>query len=173
MTRFGIPIKPSVANTDLRKPQKGKTIHYHKSYNVDQAGPGVIALKDIESLPVCLIKERPTRNARALRIDGPIVHKNLIGLQDSYKAYRKTNLVYDYEHFAVSLGCVVGTVEFSEADIATICKELLQGLAYLHFDLKITHRSLDCSNILLTSTGEIKIGKRIITSRSDTYADCG
>lgn len=46
----------------------------------------------------------------------------------------------------------------SEADIATICKEILEGLKYVHTILRIINRILDFSNILFTWQGEVKPG---------------
>ena len=66
-------------------------------------------------------------------------------------------LIYEYEHLAISLGCVAGAVSFSEADIATICKEVLEGLKYVHTVLSITYGLLDFSNILITWQGEVKL----------------
>lgn len=66
--------------------------------------------------------------------------------------------MYEYEHLAISLGCVAGTVQFSEADIATICKEVLEGLNYIHTVLKTSYGLLNFSNILLTWQGDVKIG---------------
>jgi serine/threonine protein kinase len=67
--------------------------------------------------------------------------------------------VYSYEHLAISLGCIVGAMKFNKADIVTICKELLEGLVYLYEILEVVYGFLDCSNIILTSGGEVKIGK--------------
>ncbi|CAI7597082.1 unnamed protein product [Penicillium manginii] len=95
--------------------------------------------------------------ARSVKLSQPVIHKNLVSLVDAFSSQQRTFLVYSYEHLAVSLGCAAGAVQFSEADIATICKELLEGLVYLHEALGFAHGSLDCSNIILTSEGEIKI----------------
>lgn len=156
--RLGVPIKPSKLEKRSEHSEQGSATKYHKSYNIDQAGPGVIALKDVEKLPICLIKYSQPQNPRSLPKLQFASHKNIVSLIDHFQSQGELHLIYEYEHLAISLGCVAGTVSFSEADIATICKEVLEGLKYVHTILNITYGLLDFSNILLTWQGEVKLG---------------
>lgn len=155
--RFGVPIVASEKSEAATK-SKNPAAKYHRSHRVNQAGPGMVALKDEETFPIYLIKECNLRNPRSLRRLRVVSHKNLVSLVDNFQTGGKLHLVYEYEHLAVSLGCVAGTVQFSEADIATICKEVLEGLNYVHTELETSYGSLNFSNVLLTWQGEVKIG---------------
>jgi serine/threonine protein kinase len=155
-TRY--PVKARALISESPSKEKPK-YQYHRSYTVDQAGKGAISLKDVEGFPVYLMRELSGPASRSDKLSQPVIHKNLVSLLDVFSSRQRTFLVYSYEHLAVSLGCAAGAVHFSEADIATICKELLEGLVYLHEVLGVAHGSLDCSNIILTSGGEVKIGK--------------
>lgn len=156
--RLGVPIIAKETHVDVSNPKEGSLEKYHRSYNIDQAGPGVIALKDSENLPICLIKESEARKSRYTRKLRAISHSNLISLLDYFHLGQTIYLVYEYEHLAISLGCVAGIVEFSEADIATLCREILEGLKYIHSELKTSYGLLNFSSIVLTWKGEVKIG---------------
>ncbi|KAJ6141190.1 hypothetical protein N7470_010086, partial [Penicillium chermesinum] len=168
-TRFGIPIKPSPQKTAPRSPSVKRP--YHRFYKIDQAGPGVVAIMDTETFPVYLIKERHG-GPKDIALLRKASHKNLINLVDSFESQGIIHIVYDYQHLAISLACVAGSVDFSEPDMATICKEILRGLLYLHTALKISHGSINCGNVILTHLGEIKIAN-IGDSLLDTHSSGG
>ncbi|KAJ5366663.1 hypothetical protein N7541_000604, partial [Penicillium brevicompactum] len=155
--RMGVPIKPSEKTASHAFSKKSSLDKYHKSYNIDQAGTGVIALKDTENLPICLIKYRDAGKMRSIRGLQFASHRNILSLIDYFQSGDKLHLVYEYEHLAISLGCVAGNVQFSDADIATVCNEILEGLKFIHSALRTPYGLLNFSNVLLTWQGEVKL----------------
>jgi serine/threonine protein kinase len=58
-----------------------------------------------------------------------------------------------------------------EIEIAEICEQTLQGIAYLH-GLKRIHRDIKAGNILLTDTGKVKLadlGSASLNSPAQTF----
>ncbi|VAI51763.1 unnamed protein product [Triticum turgidum subsp. durum] len=57
-----------------------------------------------------------------------------------------------------SLADFIGTVgTIPERFLAAICKQVLEGLMYLHDEMHVIHRDLKPSKILINHTGEVKI----------------
>ncbi|OQE10100.1 hypothetical protein PENFLA_c094G10071 [Penicillium flavigenum] len=55
--RLGVPIIPTENINSSSTVKVESPAQYHLSYNIDQAGPGVIGLKDTENLPTCFLKQ--------------------------------------------------------------------------------------------------------------------
>lgn len=45
----------------------------------------------------------------------------------------------------------------TESQIAYVCREMCQGLSFLH-ENKVIHRDLKAGNVLLTMSGGVKLG---------------
>ena len=82
-------------------------------------------------------------------------HKNLINYIESY--FENDILWVVMEYLAGgALTNVVENVAMSEAMIATVCREVLEGINYLHMN-GILHRDIKSDNILLGMDGSVKI----------------
>jgi Protein kinase domain len=125
----------------------------------EQAGPVTVAHENCPAFPVYAVKERTLnasdQSSRLLKI----VHPQLVHLR---AAYTKQSLMYlVYESMDVSLDdiqrCPYGPLK--EFEIATICREVISGLHYIHSELHISHGKLSSENVLLTRDGHVKIGE--------------
>ncbi|KAG5294007.1 hypothetical protein I7I50_04597 [Histoplasma capsulatum G186AR] len=89
-------------------------------------------------------------------------HSNLVNLKSAY--VNKSVVFFVYEQMHLSLDKIHSCIVLKEAHIAAVCKEILQGLSYVHKELHITHGNITCRNIFLSFTGLIKIGKSVSCS---------
>ncbi|KAH8691897.1 hypothetical protein BGW36DRAFT_304284 [Talaromyces proteolyticus] len=129
---------------------------YHKFQEVDHAGHAILSLEDKEHLPHVLIKERPDNKS----IPGFLKaasHKNVVSLLSAFHHSGVVSLVYECDYVNMTVASVSGCAEFKETDIATVCREVLQGLEYIHSELRIAHGSVNDKNVLLTLSGDVKI----------------
>jgi len=110
------------------------------------------------------IKKMPltAQNAKLLTSEIHIMkeskHKNVVAFIDSFRIDTQLWVVMEY----MGGGCLteileqVETCPMSEAHIAWVCKETLNGLKYIH-KLHRIHRDIKSDNMLISSTGDIKI----------------
>lgn len=82
-------------------------------------------------------------------------HENIVNYIDSYFVDGDLWVVMDYLAGG-SLTDIVTNNVIAEDQIATICKEVLQGLEFLHSN-QVIHRDIKSDNVLLGPNGEIKL----------------
>ncbi|XP_069500418.1 mitogen-activated protein kinase kinase kinase kinase 1 [Ambystoma mexicanum] len=83
-------------------------------------------------------------------------HHNIVAYHGSYIRYNKLWICMEYCGGGSLQDIYHVTGSLSEQQIAYVCREMLQGLAYLHNKGKI-HRDIKGANILLNENGEVKL----------------
>ncbi|EED21207.1 mitogen activated protein kinase kinase, putative [Talaromyces stipitatus ATCC 10500] len=83
-------------------------------------------------------------------------HTNLVNLLCVFVS--AGSLYSVYERMDVNLDQLLSAVKLKEPQIAFLCKETLQGLAYIHEELHVHHGDIKPANIFLTLSGQVKIG---------------
>lgn len=124
----------------------------------------VVALKKVrlenekEGFPITAVRE--------IKILKQLNHENIVNLKEivtdksNVLGFKKDKgafyLVFEFlDHDLMGL-LESGLVEFNQANIAHIMRQLLDGLNYCHKN-KFLHRDVKCSNILMNNRGQIKL----------------
>jgi len=96
-------------------------------------------------------------------------HKNILGLYDVYFFDKKLWIFTEYCGYG-SLGKLLEDLErpLSQIQIHYVVLEVLQGLFYLHDQLKICHNDIRANNILITSNGDIKIANFMVWAKNNS-----
>lgn len=133
---------------------------YDKILTMDQAGRGILSMEDSDEFPLVLIKEKK-RGGKITRPLKASSHPNIVALRAVFYHADSVSMVYDYEVGAMTLAAVAScpSVKLSDADIATVCRDILHALQFVHLELKIAHGDVRDGNILLTLFGGVKLGK--------------
>ncbi|PVU94056.1 hypothetical protein BB561_002840 [Smittium simulii] len=82
-------------------------------------------------------------------------HKNIVNFIDSFLHVQDLWVVMEYMEGGSLTDVVVNSL-MSESQIATVCKETLEGLDHLH-SRGVIHRDIKSDNVLLSMNGDIKL----------------
>ncbi|OAY39654.1 mitogen-activated protein kinase kinase 2 [Manihot esculenta] len=95
--------------------------------------------------------------ARELRINLTSQCPNVVMFYESFYDNGKISIVLEYMDGGSLADLLNKVKKIAEAYLAAICKQVLQGLLYLHHEKHIIHRDLKPCNILINHEGEVKI----------------
>ncbi|CAI2728459.1 unnamed protein product [Schistosoma spindalis] len=108
----------------------------------------------------------PITAVREIKILRQLRHPNIVNLceivtdKDDPTDFKKDKgaffLVFDYMDHDLYGILESGLVVFSEQHIASLMKQLLDGLSFCH-DRHFLHRDIKCSNILINNKGQLKL----------------
>ena len=84
-------------------------------------------------------------------------HQNVIALYSAHRQKTSFYLALEFMGGGKLTDLLENDICFSEKEIATIMREILQGLAYLHRQ-GCLHRDIKSDNILINEAGQLKIG---------------
>ncbi|KAL9611410.1 MAG: hypothetical protein Q9167_003951 [Letrouitia subvulpina] len=133
--------------------QESPPKYYHPFMEYEQAGQAQIARSSDHEL-VALKAIKPIQAEKVQFF----MNKNTVSLIDVYRNDDRAYLVY--ELMFVSLRQIQATprgLNIKSFEIAAICKEILNGLSFIHTELQLFHGHLDCGAILLNYKGNVKI----------------
>ncbi|OAT07643.1 serine/threonine protein kinase [Blastomyces gilchristii SLH14081] len=148
---------PVAAVAQLRKAVMNPWDRYQKCLEKEEGIPGMIAHAKDGSFEEMLLREIKVHSKEWLSRIIPISQKNIVDLREAF--YDNGSIFLFYEMMDVSLAQIFGAPHrgLRHYEVAAFCKEVLEGLAYLHTQLKMAHGSLTADSILLSAKGDIKI----------------
>jgi serine/threonine protein kinase len=138
----------------------------------DQAGPAILAYDRDRPEKIFAVKEIEGLGKNSLGPLRAIIHSNIVRFIVAY--YHKGSCFLFYDEMSVSLIDLLsspsGNLKIN--DIATICLDITEALAYLHKDLRICYGVLDMQNVLLSKSGEVKLGNELIKAKLKRLINC-
>ncbi|KAL4927717.1 uncharacterized protein BDV17DRAFT_292223 [Aspergillus undulatus] len=117
----------------------------------------VSAIEFTEDLPVGYVRKQAVTGKELLGRLKPTTHPNLINLREVFIADGLAFFVY--EKWGISLAKIHNmspVFQLGEIEVATLCREVLKGVQYIHQSLGITHGNL-AHDIHIMEDGSVKI----------------
>ncbi|KKZ65505.1 hypothetical protein EMCG_08664 [[Emmonsia] crescens] len=124
---------------------------YQRSFNLPQAGHGILVHKKSIPFDERIFKKIEVKDKSWLSKLRPVSHKNIVTLHEAM--YHEGVINIFYEVMDVSLRQIFRTPigALSQLEVAAFCKEILEGLDYIHSHLELVHGELSSECVLLST----------------------
>uniref|UniRef100_A0A7S3PEZ7 Protein kinase domain-containing protein n=1 Tax=Aplanochytrium stocchinoi TaxID=215587 RepID=A0A7S3PEZ7_9STRA len=84
-------------------------------------------------------------------------HPNICGFLEAFDYKNELFMIIELMNGGALTGYVTNNVKWNEPEIAYVCKQMLQGLSFMHSQHRL-HRDIKSDNVLLDLNGEVKLG---------------
>lgn len=156
------PLRKDKRKPEFIKKTKPETI-YKKLYKLDEGSVGKVYLiekiDNQEKFALKIIKitdQTPIENIEnEIRILSSCEHKNIVKFIECFQVKEKLWIIMEYMNGGKLTNLLV-EYSFKENQIATILREVLLAVEYLHSN-QLIHRDIKSDNILINKNGEIKL----------------
>ncbi|OBA20023.1 Pkinase-domain-containing protein [Metschnikowia bicuspidata var. bicuspidata NRRL YB-4993] len=98
----------------------------------------------------------PITAMREIKLLQSFDHPNIVGLLEMMVEYNQITMIFDYLNHDLTGLLTLPDLQLTEGHRKMIFKQLMTGLDYLH-KMRVIHRDIKGSNILLNSQGILKI----------------
>ncbi|KAH8424210.1 uncharacterized protein LDX57_001967 [Aspergillus melleus] len=144
-------------NESLKKTEAEPWQLYQRLYKLNLAGQGLVIHRKDNSFSEFHSKEVKVNKKEWLSRLTRVSHKNVVALHECF--YHAGDLFFIYELMDVPLLYIFST-PFSPLkayEVASWCREVLDGIQYIHQTLGFAHGDLSSRNVLLSMNGSVKI----------------
>ncbi|KDQ64538.1 hypothetical protein JAAARDRAFT_118159 [Jaapia argillacea MUCL 33604] len=128
---------------------------FGKVYKAKNTVSGVhVALKRIR-----MEQERdgfPVTAMREIKLLQSLRHENVVRLYEMMVSNGSVYMVFEYMDHDLTGVLTQTQFSFTDANLKSLCRQMLSGLAYLHHK-GVIHRDIKGSNILINNRGELKL----------------
>lgn len=98
----------------------------------------------------------PVTAMREIKLLQSLRHQNVVKLYEMMVSHGSVYMVFEYMDHDLTGVLTQQQFAFSDANLKSLCQQMLAGLAYLHHK-GVIHRDIKGSNILLNNRGELKL----------------
>ncbi|KAG1754078.1 kinase-like domain-containing protein [Suillus paluster] len=98
----------------------------------------------------------PVTAMREIKLLQSLRHQNVVRLYEMMVSNGSVYMVFEYMDHDLTGVLSQTQFSFSEANLKSLCSQMLAGLAYLHHK-GVIHRDIKGSNILINNRGELKL----------------